>query len=284
MLVLDPTIQGAKRPTTLPYAIVGASPDAFIAHKGWIPGLASTGAYRMAAACASRNEANATWFAESYGLDPGFSFHDYRGMLRRLALESATDTVLCLCTPTGLHAEQIVAALEKGYRYILADKPFVSTWDQMREVAKAAAGKNAFIGVSFQHIYNAPVFAMAEMVAKRRADVAGFEAFFLQGWLATNPNIRQSKWRLAAKRCGLEDIGSHSGHMASFVTGSPIAAVEKSLLRCDGQHGCDVYDNGVVTLRMANGLTGTVEFSQVMAGKSRIGTRTLSPINKMPCS
>jgi predicted dehydrogenase len=64
-------------------------------------------------------------------------------------LERADVDVVCVCTPSGLHAEQTIRAAEAG-KHVLVEKPFALTLESADAVIEAAAANGVRVGVVLQ--------------------------------------------------------------------------------------------------------------------------------------
>ncbi len=69
---------------------------------------------------------------------------DWREMVKRDDIQA-----VCICTPSGLHAEQAIAAAEAG-KHVLVEKPMAITLRECDEMIRAARDNGVKLGVIFQ--------------------------------------------------------------------------------------------------------------------------------------
>lgn len=62
--------------------------------------------------------------------------------------------VVAICSPSQLHAEQVVAVCRAGKRAVLCEKPFATTADEAAEVASVAAATGTPILVGTMHTFD----------------------------------------------------------------------------------------------------------------------------------
>ena len=93
------------------------------------------------AAIASRSRERAVKFAEEHRC---VLVADWREMIRHDDIRA-----VCICTPSGLHAEQAIAAAEAG-KHVLVEKPMAITLRECDEMIRAARENGVKLGVIFQ--------------------------------------------------------------------------------------------------------------------------------------
>ena len=258
------------RRQVFPVLIVGCGPDAFIGPCAWICNLLATWLFKIVLVAPSRDVDKCKQFANDYDMPEGSVSHDYAALLKRGVELHGDDLVVCICTETAQHCDHMLMAIDAGVKTILIDKPPVLNYGEWKKVNDAATAKGVLICVSFQHSMNASVHQIAELTAKGIADGkdVAIQTGFLQDWLINPPDIRQARWRLSNKYCGVYDLKSHVGHLGSVIAGSPIAKVlrsEHSMVR-ETWKDLPGLDNGIVEVEYANGIRGTVRYHQALRG------------------
>jgi UDP-N-acetylglucosamine 3-dehydrogenase len=63
---------------------------------------------------------------------------------------------ISVCTPTSLHKDVVIAALEKG-KHVLAEKPFADTLRNGEEMVKKAASADRVLAVGYIERFNSAV-------------------------------------------------------------------------------------------------------------------------------
>ncbi len=264
-------IKAGLLPTKFYAIAVGAGPRAFIINSAWIPNLLSTNLFRIGAAVVQPgNEDDRLWACGNFGLpedNVSYSIKDQISLATQRV--HINEVVVCICTPTGLHADHICEALEAGAKHIISDKPLVTSIAELRRIQAAMekAG-DAQVYVTFNHRYNGPVFQMRTIAAEAPDNVECIDAAFLQDWLTHKQSGQQADWRVADPRCGLLDIGSHAADLASFIAGSGIELVSGACMNRKGPFARvrGFSDHGTTDVIFENGIGGTIEYDQARPG------------------
>lgn len=256
-----------KVPALLPVFHLGFGPDAFIANAGWYPNYTATNLFWLNWLCPSRNPDKAAAMRANLRMAPDNCSHDYASLLQKVFAERGNpNAVVCITTETGYHADHIVAAVEAGARYVIVDKPLVRTLAEFNRVRKAVTDREVLLVLTYNHLFNAPVFQMRRMA--REFGVTEVRAWFYQSWLDSNlSGLRQFDWRTDDKLCGLADIGSHAENLASFATGLPLISISKARLGSGGGHGKgNIYTSGGCIATFGDGIPGEITFDQAQPG------------------
>lgn len=252
--------------------VIGLGPDAFIGPCAWVPNLEASGAFRVTYAAPSRDGGKAADCITDYGFDQKNVDTNYKALLTKALEAEGDDLVLCICTETPHHAEQLEYSITAGVKQIIMDKPPVVDWAEWQKIQSLAAQNGCLLLVSYQHTMNGPTWEMrlrvAAHIAKHGASSVEIDGFFLQDWLYKPPMQIRQVWRLDSPWCGLLDIGTHAADGASVVAGSPIVRVLSSThskARVE-QVEKPALDNGVMQVEFANGIKGTVRYHQALPG------------------
>ena len=124
------------------------------AGRAFVPAIAAHPRFALRA-IADPSPAIRAEFAALGGVD---AYPDFEAMIAAAAID-----VVCIATPTPLHAEQALAAFAAG-RHVLLEKPMATTLADAQRVAAAArtAGKVLLVGHS--HSSDAPIARMRSLV------------------------------------------------------------------------------------------------------------------------
>ena len=195
--------------------------------------------------------------AESFG--EGVLYTD----LQRL-LESERVDVLHVCTPNAVHAEQALAALERGI-HVVCEKPLaVSTGESAALVA--AAADRSLIGATCYHARGYPL--VEQMRAECASGAIGTISFVHGRYLCDDVLYPAVGWRTDPVRSGpsyvVGDLGTHWLDLAEHVTGRRIVAVLADF-RHIGQGPLEDYAS--LLLRFDDGTAGSVVVSAAAAGR-----------------
>jgi predicted dehydrogenase len=159
-------------------------------------------------------------------------------------LERDLDGVV-IATPSALHAEQAVAALERGLA-VFCQKPLARDAEETRRVLAAARAADRLLGVdlSYRHV--------EALRAARRAVEAGeigrlhsLDLAFHNAYGPDKPWFTDAK--LAGGGC-LIDLGTHLVDLALWLTGAEEVAVETA--RTLSLHGHEVEDQASAELTL----------------------------------
>ena len=157
---------GVKPPAALPYAIVGCGPGSFIALCAWLTNIETHRRFRFAGAAPSRKAENISWFVDNLGVDSALVVTDYKDLILKMLRKHGTRWVLCVTTETPSHAEIVLWALENGVRYIILDKPMVTTPAEADAINNLTEAKRAIVAVTFNHRYNTGIFTIRQAVSE----------------------------------------------------------------------------------------------------------------------
>ena len=133
--------------------------------------------------------------------------------------------MLHVCTPNDVHAEQALAALERGV-HVVCEKPLaVSTGESARLVA--AAAEQGLVGATCYHVRGYPL--VEQMRAEAQPGRSGEITFVHGRYLCDDVLFPASGWRLDPARSGpsyvVGDLGTHWLDLAEHVTGLQVAEV-----------------------------------------------------------
>ena len=255
--------------------IIGAGPDAFIGPTAWIPNLQASRCFNLEYAAPSRDHEKVADFFVEYGLDEADVSKDYKTLVKHAFKETEDHLVVCICTETGYHAEQIKYCIEAGVKQIILDKPPVANWAEWKEVMELADEHGCLLLISYQHTMNSPTAEMALRVAshlKKGNPVESVQigGIFIQDWLYDAPSEKACRqaWRLNDKWCGLLDIGTHAADGACTIAGSPIKTVLSSAhskARISKLYKPGL-DNGEMEVQFKNGINGFIKYHQAEPG------------------
>jgi predicted dehydrogenase len=174
-------------------------------------------------------------------------YSDYKKMI-----EEAKPECLFVATPTKLHAEMVIYAMERGI-HVFCEKPFSLRLTEGQQMAKLAREKNLVNQVGYHNRFIGTFSEMKRLVAK---GILG-EIYHFQGE-AYGPVVLKEKggtWRSEREQGGgcLFDYASHVLNLIYYTVGKPVE-VKGTLLK-------NVYSKGVedavyASLILENGLTG----------------------------
>ena len=196
------------------------------------------------------DEAKGRKFAAEHG---GVAFHqDYR----RLVKDPAVD-VVCICTPSGLHADGAIAAARAG-KHVFCEKPLDIRRDRMSRMIDAVEKAGVKMGCVFQSR------TIPECIRLRRAVQQGvlgkltLADAFLKDY-RSRAYYASAGWRGTWALDGggaLMNQGVHGIDLLTWLVGDP---VERVFARADHKvRDIEVEDTCVANLQFRNGAFGTL--------------------------
>lgn len=167
--------------------------------------------------------------------------------------DPAIDAVL-LATPTGLHADQAIAALAAG-KHVFCQKPISLTLDQADRVVAAASASDRVLQFGFMLRFTPPLPGLQGRIARGELGpiIAAQAAVF--GWEPTN------EWFYDPANGGgvILDTLVHFGDLVLWLFG-PAERVhtEGGAYKLDGAKRYGSPDNAVVTIRHTSGVVSSL--------------------------
>ena len=208
---------------------MAAKPRLAFAGLGWI------GRHRMEAIVAS-GDAEA-----AYTCDVGteLTFDDL--------LASDADAIV-IATPSAMHAEQSIAALERG-KAVFCQKPLGRNADETRRVVDAARANDRLLAVDLSYRFTDAMMAVKKLVEEKTiGEVYAVEVVFHNAYGPDKPWFYDKD--LSGGGCVI-DLGIHLVDMALWTLGFP--NVERTTARLFHHGGHSVEDYAVAMMDLANG-------------------------------
>ena len=203
------------------------------------------------AAVADCVAARAERFAGEY---QATAFTDYRRLL-----DSREIDVVTICTPSGLHAEMAIAAMQAG-KDVLVEKPIALSLADADCMLAIAAETGRKLGVVLQNRYNPPMQKLRQAVDEGRlgrillgnATVRWYrpQEYYEDEWHGTwsmdgGAIMNQSIHHVDALQWFMGDVESVFAYTATLA------------------HRMEAEDTGVAVLKFASGAIGSVEGSTI---------------------
>ncbi len=176
-----------------------------------------------------------------------------------------------IVTPNHMHFPAAKAALEHGF-HVLSDKPATLNLNEVKALKKIVDDTGLLYGLTHTYTGYPMVKEAQTLVANGEiGKVRKVIVEYVQGWLseAQNTDNKQAEWRTDPSRSGISgcmgDIGSHAANLVEYVTGKEITHVCAELTAF--VEGRCLDDDGIVLLKMQDGIKGTLQASQIAAGE-----------------
>ena len=176
-------------------------------------------------------------------------------------LDSERPDALHVCTPNALHAEQALAAVERGI-HVVCEKPLAVSSEESARMVEAVAHAG-LVGATCYHVRGYP------LVDRMRSTVAAGEVGELRlvhgRYLCDDVVVGAGGWRLRPESSGpshvVADLGTHWLDAAEHVTGLRVLEV---LARFRGE---PLEDYAALLLRFEGGVDGSLLLSAGAAGR-----------------
>jgi predicted dehydrogenase len=194
----------------------------------------------------------------------------------RSVIDDPTVDLVSICTPTPLHQEMVLAAVEAG-KHVWCEKPLAPTPADAKVMFEAAekAGVNTIVGFNY---LRSPLIALAhEIVTSGEiGELIGFRGVHLEDYLADPLAPFQFRLDPASGHGVIADVGSHILSLARYLAGE-IEEVSGQLVTVIGRRPVlrgsaetrivEVDDMARAMLRFESGATGSIEASWLSVGR-----------------
>ena len=171
--------------------------------------------------------------------------------------------IVAIGSPSGLHAEQAIAAVQRGL-HVLVEKPLDITPARIDALIAEADRSRAKVGVFFQERLVPEIAAIKTAVESGKIGTPVFIAGRLP-WYRPPEYYARSRWRGTRTLDGggaLMNQGIHTVDLLLWLFG-PVAGV--SGRTANRLHRIEVEDTAVATLEFENGALGSIEATTAAA-------------------
>ena len=169
---------------------------------------------------------------------------------------------IIICTPSYLHEEQAIAALEAG-KHVLVEKPLALTPESVERVIAAAERTGRTLMVAMNNRYRPDTAALRPFAQNGELG----EVFLTRGaWLNRKMRVVRPTWRHRRATAGggaMMDLGVQTLDLCLWMLGFPEAA--SVMTQMHYPDGMEVEDTAGIIVRMKNGagISLTVSWSLV---------------------
>lgn len=199
---------------------------------------------------------------------PAVPHMEYTALLQR----TDVDIVLC-ATPTELHFEYVLAALQAG-KHVMCEKPLTVSIAQSRMLVETATAKRCVLALN-HHFRHVP--ALAQMQRHIAAGEMGDPiSAHLRYFRASNVNPERAlTWRFVGQGGGvLVDLGSHLIDLTNFLFNRRIVRVQatmRTVITARPDHSgarvtVESDDVAWITAQLADGMRVSIEASKMVPG------------------
>lgn len=175
-----------------------------------------------------------------------------------LLADPSVDAV-SICTPSGMHADQAIAALRAG-KHVLLEKPMALTGRDALRIREAEAESGKLVSVVFQTRYVEDIRYLKSLIEDGRFGTLAFCDLYMKYW-RDPAYYSASPWRGTFAMDGggaLMNQGIHGVDVMHFLFGEPrlIGARVKTLV-----HDIETEDTAAAVVEYPSGALGVIEAS-----------------------
>lgn len=194
---------------------------------------------------------NAVQFAETYPADVCDSYEE---LLSRSDID-----VICICTPSGLHAEQTILAANAG-KHILVEKPMAIKLEDIDRMIQVCQENNVILSTVFPRRMSPQAQFARQLIHEGRLGKLSLCSAYVKIY-RDQAYYDSAGWRGTWDMDGggaMMNQGIHTVDMLQWLTGpvSSLNARAKAVLR-----EIEVEDTVIVMLQYENGAMGMIEIT-----------------------
>ena len=214
----------------------------------------------LAAVCDVNNE-KAKAMGKSYGVP---CYEDFNQMMIRENID-----VVSVLTPSGLHAEHVIALAKYG-KHIIVEKPMALTLDSADDMIKACDANACRLFVIKQNRFNIPVLKLKEALVSGRFGKIVLGTVRVR-WCRPQEYYDMDKWRGTWSLDGgvLSNQASHHIDLLEWMLGDVESVFAKS---STALVDIEVEDTAVVILKFLSGALGIIEATTATRPKDLEGS------------
>ena len=186
-------------------------------------------------------------------------------------LTNAHPDIVALCTPSGLHPDQTVAAAAHGI-HVMTEKPMATRWQDGVRMVKACDEAGVHLFVVKQNRRNATLQLLKRAVEEKRfgkIHLVHLNVF----WSRPQSYYDQAKWRGTWEFDGgaFMNQASHYVDLLDWLIGP----VDKVQAMVSTTRDIEVEDTGVLNVRWRNGALGSMAVTMLTHPKNLEGSITI---------
>jgi predicted dehydrogenase len=196
-------------------------------------------------------------YTERFGGEPYMS---YKEMLGRSDID-----VVCICTPSGMHAEIGIAAARAG-KHVLVEKPMALSLKDADALIAACRDNGVKLGVVHQNRFNPAVVRLRKALEAGRFGQLNMGTAVLR-WHRDQDYYAQAPWRGTWAQDGgcLMNQTIHCIDLLQWMMGPVESVYANTATR---MRNIEAEDNAAAVLRFENGALGMIESSVTIFPKN----------------
>jgi len=187
-------------------------------------------------------------------------------------LEGTDADLVSICTPSGLHPEQTIAAAEAGF-HVVTEKPMATRWADGQQMVRACDDAGRYLFVVKQNRFNRPL-----QLLRRAVDANRFGRIHMVNvnvfWSRPQEYYDSAKWRGTWEYDGgaLMNQASHYVDLLDWLIG-PVESVQAYTATL--QRRIQVEDTAVMNIRWRSGALGSLNVTMLTHPKNLEGSITI---------
>lgn len=196
---------------------------------------------------------------------PGFASLDE--MLRKIDID-----VVSICTPSGIHPQQVITAAKFGVN-VITEKPMATRWKDGLDMVRTCDNEGVRLFVIKQNRRNSTLQLLKKAVTEKRFGriyMVQLNVF----WTRPQEYYDSAKWRGTWEQDGgaFMNQASHYVDLLEWLIG-PISDIQAMTGTLD--RNIEVEDTGVMNVRWRNGAMGSMSVTMLTYPKNYEGSITI---------
>lgn len=172
-------------------------------------------------------------------------------------LQDGEIDAVAICTPSGMHAEQAIAAIKAG-KHVMLEKPMALTARDCERIIEALEGTPLKLAVAFQSRTDGDIHYAKELVDRGELGRITVADLYMKYW-RDEGYFKASPWRGTFAMDGggaLMNQGIHGVDLMHYLLGAPrlIGAKVKTLV-----HNIETEDTALALVEYPSGALGVIE-------------------------
>ena len=201
------------------------------------------------------------------------SFLNYDDLLNEIKSGKIDINLIILCTPSGYHAKQAIAAANLGLN-VITEKPLATSLDDGNEIVEAFKNSNSNLFVVLQNRLNPTVKLLKKQIQKKR-----FGKIYLITsnvyWQRPQKYYDQASWR-GTKLMDGGALLNQASHYVDLLCYLPNLKVKKvSSFTKTLNRNIEMEDTALINLEYENGALGSLSVTMLTYPKNLEGSITI---------
>ena len=199
-------------------------------------------------------------------------FRDYNDLLDQIKSKKVKVDLIILATPSGLHADQVIAGSKLGI-HMCSEKPMATKWIDGKRMLNACKNANVHLFVVKQNRLNPTLQLLKKQVENNKFGKIALVTINVF-WQRPQSYYDQDKWRGTWEFDGgcLMNQASHYIDLLDWLIG-PVKSINASIATLG--RNIEVEDTATLNIKWANGALGTMAVTMLTYPKNLEGSITI---------